>query len=64
MKSTCIVDNTARGSLWGEHGLAFLIEAEDGTQVLFDTGQSGTVILHNLAEFRIDPREIHSRLPF
>lgn len=58
MKSICIVDNTARGSLWGEHGLAFLIEAEDGTQVLLDTGQSGTVLLHNLAELKIDPGQI------
>lgn len=60
MKVICVVDNTAGGgSFWGEHGLAFLIETENGSRVLFDTGQSGTVLLHNLAEFRIDPREIN-----
>ncbi len=44
----CIVDNCAqRGSaLWGEHGAAFLIETHAG-RVLFDTGQSGTVLRHN-----------------
>ena len=45
----CIVDNAVQpGSrFWGEHGLSFLIETEHG-RVLFDTGQSGTVLLHNL----------------
>ncbi len=45
----CVVDNTVqRGSqLWGEHGLAFWIETEHGC-LLFDTGQSGTVLTHNL----------------
>jgi 7,8-dihydropterin-6-yl-methyl-4-(beta-D-ribofuranosyl)aminobenzene 5'-phosphate synthase len=44
----CLVDNCVlRGSpLWGEHGAAFLIGTPDG-QVLFDTGQSGAVLLHN-----------------
>ncbi len=60
MKVTCVVDNTAGGgSLWSEHGLAFLIKTE-GSHVLFDTGQSGTVLLHNMAELRIDPREIQT----
>ena len=51
----CLVDNTARhGSrLWGEHGLAFLIETEAG-RVLFDTGQSGTVLLHNAEALDVD----------
>ena len=46
----CIVDNTVlRGSaLWGEHGVAFWIETPDGN-LLFDTGQSGDVLLHNAA---------------
>jgi 7,8-dihydropterin-6-yl-methyl-4-(beta-D-ribofuranosyl)aminobenzene 5'-phosphate synthase len=52
---TCLVDNTVRhGSrLWGEHGLAFLIEGQGGS-VLFDTGQSGTVLVHNLDELGVD----------
>ena len=62
MKVTCVVDNGVAwgSSLWGEHGLAFLIETEDGSRILFDTGQSGVVLLHNLAELRIDPREINA----
>jgi len=58
-KITCIVDNAVQSSsrLWGEHGLAFLIETKSG-QVLFDTGQSGAVLLHNLAVLGIDPAAI------
>jgi len=59
MRVTCVVDNAARRSspFWGEHGLAFLIENE-GANVLFDVGQSGTVLLHNLALLEVDPRRI------
>jgi 7,8-dihydropterin-6-yl-methyl-4-(beta-D-ribofuranosyl)aminobenzene 5'-phosphate synthase len=32
---------------WGEHGLSFYIESDDGLRILFDTGQSGDVLLHN-----------------
>ncbi len=58
-KITCIVDNAVcSGSrLWGEHGLAFLIETETG-RVLFDTGQSGAVLLHNLTVLGVDPATI------
>jgi 7,8-dihydropterin-6-yl-methyl-4-(beta-D-ribofuranosyl)aminobenzene 5'-phosphate synthase len=50
----CIVDNTAQhgSSLWGEHGVSFVIETPDG-QVLFDTGQSGDVLVHNSALMNI-----------
>ncbi len=56
---TCLVDNAAErsSSLWGEHGLAFLIETARG-RLLFDTGQSGTVLLHNMEALEIDPRSI------
>ena len=37
--------------------MAFLIEAE-GRRVLFDTGQSGTVLLHNLGLLGLDPQTI------
>ncbi|MGC9349591.1 MAG: MBL fold metallo-hydrolase [Anaerolineae bacterium] len=59
MKITCLVTNTVRTStqLWGEHGLAFLIESETG-RVLFDTGQSGTVLRHNMEEMAVDARSI------
>lgn len=59
IKITCIVDNAVQRSspFWGEHGLAFLIETEAG-RVLFDTGQSGTVLLHNLEVMGVDPATI------
>jgi 7,8-dihydropterin-6-yl-methyl-4-(beta-D-ribofuranosyl)aminobenzene 5'-phosphate synthase len=59
MKVTCIVDNTAQASsrFWGEHGLSFVIETNEG-RVLFDTGQSGTVLLHNLQVAGIEPASI------
>ena len=51
----CIVDNAvSRGSaLWGEHGVAFSIETPDGS-LLFDTGQSGDVLLHNAVRMEIE----------
>lgn len=56
---TCVVDDAVeRGSpFWGEHGVAFLIETDDG-RVLFDTGQSGTVLLHNLELLDVDPSTV------
>jgi 7,8-dihydropterin-6-yl-methyl-4-(beta-D-ribofuranosyl)aminobenzene 5'-phosphate synthase len=59
MQITCVVDNAAQHSsqLWAEHGLAFLIETEAG-RVLFDTGQSGVVLLHNLESLGIEPEMI------
>jgi len=53
------VDNAVQpGSrFWGEHGLSFLIETEHG-RVLFDTGQSGTVLLHNLQVAGVEPTSI------
>jgi 7,8-dihydropterin-6-yl-methyl-4-(beta-D-ribofuranosyl)aminobenzene 5'-phosphate synthase len=59
MQVTCVVDDAVQRSspFWGEHGLAFLIEA-GGQRLLFDTGQSGTVLLHNLALLDVDPATI------
>jgi len=47
---TCLVDNSALLSspFWAEHGLSFLIQVGQA-KVLFDTGQSGDVLAHNLA---------------
>jgi 7,8-dihydropterin-6-yl-methyl-4-(beta-D-ribofuranosyl)aminobenzene 5'-phosphate synthase len=55
----CVVDDAVQRSspFWGEHGLAFLIETE-GKHLLFDTGQSGTVLLHNLELLDVDPATI------
>ena len=58
MKLTCVVDNSVEtGSpYWGEHGLSFVIETKSG-KVLFDTGASGDVLLHNLKEFKEKPKD-------
>jgi len=59
MKFTCLVDNAVLpGSpFWGEHGLAFLVELAE-RRVLFDTGASGVVLLHNLDVTGIVPESI------
>ena len=59
MDITCVADDAVQRSspFWGEHGLAFLIETETGC-VLFDTGQSGTVLLHNLELLGVDPATV------
>jgi 7,8-dihydropterin-6-yl-methyl-4-(beta-D-ribofuranosyl)aminobenzene 5'-phosphate synthase len=56
MKLICVVDDAVQRSsaFWGEHGIAFLVETE-GRRLLFDTGQSGTVLLHNLSLLKVDP---------
>ena len=56
---TCVVDDAVQRSspYWGEHGVVFLIEKE-GRRLLFDTGQSGTVLLHNLDLLGVDPGTI------
>jgi 7,8-dihydropterin-6-yl-methyl-4-(beta-D-ribofuranosyl)aminobenzene 5'-phosphate synthase len=61
MQLTCVVDNSVRtaSSFWGEHGVAFMIETGDGT-VLFDTGQSGTVLLHNLDRLKVKPQDVEA----
>lgn len=59
MDVTCLVDDAVKrsSSLWGEHGLAFLIDTGD-RRVLFDTGQSGTVLRHNMNALNIEPDTI------
>jgi 7,8-dihydropterin-6-yl-methyl-4-(beta-D-ribofuranosyl)aminobenzene 5'-phosphate synthase len=61
MKITCVVDDRGRpgSGLEPEHGASFLIEA-DGHTLLFDTGQSGSVLLHNLAVLGFSPDEIEA----
>jgi 7,8-dihydropterin-6-yl-methyl-4-(beta-D-ribofuranosyl)aminobenzene 5'-phosphate synthase len=59
MRITCIVDDRAPDGtgLKAEHGASFVIE-NDGRQVLFDTGQSGPVLLQNLAAMGIVPERL------
>lgn len=61
MKVTCVVDNAVcdHSTFWGEHGLAFLIETKSGC-ILFDTGRSGTVLLHNLELLEVEPGAINA----
>lgn len=55
----CLVDNSAQRSsqFWAEHGLSFHIETPGG-RALFDTGQSGQVLLHNAGQLGIDLNQI------
>ncbi len=55
MRLTCLVDNCVmRGSsLWGAHGLSFLIEAEGGN-ILWDVGPAPTVLRHNLRALHLE----------
>jgi len=59
MRVTCVVDDASYpGAEFGhEHGVAFLIETET-KRVLFDTGQSGSVLLHNLALLNVETGSI------
>ena len=60
-KITCIVDNTVQRSslFWGEHGLAFWIETDQGC-ALFDTGQSGDVLSHNLETLGLHLQDLNA----
>ena len=51
----CMVENSAQfgSELWGEHGAAFWIETSQGS-LLFDSGQSGDVLLHNAEKMEVD----------
>jgi 7,8-dihydropterin-6-yl-methyl-4-(beta-D-ribofuranosyl)aminobenzene 5'-phosphate synthase len=61
IRVTCLVDNTAdlRAGLWAEHGSAFLVERGD-SKILFDTGQSGEVLSHNLSVLQKDLSDLSS----
>jgi len=58
MKITTIVEDTIyKSELLAEHGISMLIEV-DGQQILFDTGQSGDVLIKNATTIGIDLRTI------
>ena len=57
MRITTIVDNTASGNMWAEHGQAILIEKDDRS-ILFDTGQTPEVLRYNMGNLGIAPEEI------
>ena len=48
MKITIAYDNeTKKPGLRADQGFSCLIEAQDSPQILFDTGASGSILLHN-----------------
>ena len=59
MKLTIVYDNeTKKTGLTADWGFSCLIEAEDTPQILFDTGASGSILLHNMKKLNIDPGAI------
>ena len=58
VRVTVLVDNLARErKLWGEHGLSVLVETK-GRRILFDTGQSGEVLIHNSRELGLNLKDV------
>ena len=61
MKITIISDNTVhRPGLREEWGFSCLVEIEGTPRILFDTGASGSILLHNIEKLNIDPKSIDS----
>ncbi|HIE13448.1 MAG TPA: MBL fold metallo-hydrolase [Desulfotomaculum sp.] len=59
MKVTVVYDNEAiHPGLKADWGFSCLIETQDAPKVLFDTGASGAVLLHNMKKLGIDPETI------
>jgi 7,8-dihydropterin-6-yl-methyl-4-(beta-D-ribofuranosyl)aminobenzene 5'-phosphate synthase len=56
MKLTIIYDNEVKKpELAADWGFSCLIELENAPPILFDTGASGSILLHNMKELRIAP---------
>jgi len=54
LKITCLAEDTSpKRPFWGEHGLSILVEADD-SKILFDSGASGDVLLHNSEKMGLD----------
>ena len=59
MRITIITDNTVYNKeLRSEWGFSALIELENVPKILFDTGATGEVLLHNMKKLNIEPQEI------
>ena len=59
MKITIIYDNTAfKKDLQADWGFSALIEAENTSKILFDTGANGEILLNNMKKLEIDPLSI------
>ena len=59
MKITIVYDNEVKkGALKADWGFSALIETEKASPILFDTGSSGSILLHNMKELGIEPGDI------
>lgn len=59
MKITIVYDNeVSRKGLQAAWGFSCVIEIEDATKILFDTGADGEILLSNMAKLHIDPQRI------
>lgn len=56
---TILYDNrTTRDDLLPSHGFSCLIENHEGRRVLFDTGESGPLLIENMKNLKINPSTI------
>jgi 7,8-dihydropterin-6-yl-methyl-4-(beta-D-ribofuranosyl)aminobenzene 5'-phosphate synthase len=56
---TILYDNRSmRDDLLSSHGFSCLVENHEGRRVLFDTGESGPLLLQNMKQLNIDPSTI------
>ena len=59
MKITIVYDNEVKqAGLKADWGFSCLVEAQDAPQILFDTGASGSILLHNMNKLGINPGDI------
>jgi 7,8-dihydropterin-6-yl-methyl-4-(beta-D-ribofuranosyl)aminobenzene 5'-phosphate synthase len=59
MKITLVYDNDVyTKGLKADWGFSCLVEVEDIPKILFDTGGSGAILLHNMEKLNIDPASI------
>jgi len=59
MKITIVYDNeVTKEGLKADWGFSALIETENASPILFDTGANGSILLHNMKELNINPVDI------
>ena len=59
MRITIVYDNAVReAGLRADWGFSCLIEGREIPQILFDTGASGSILLHNMERLGLDPGDI------
>ncbi|MCK4329989.1 MBL fold metallo-hydrolase [candidate division WOR-3 bacterium] len=59
MKVTIIYDNTVyKEGLQADWGFSCLVEVENTSKILFDTGTNGSILLSNMKKVGIDPKSI------